>query len=104
MFALRKGAETGRRVLGWRLSSNVASTEVSGQVSKTGSKKQGISWSTSFTWFMSGVALSMGFGYYQLSHDVERCTKNVEHTLAELRRDTVESQRELRKKLAEIEG
>ncbi|GBG33902.1 Hypothetical Protein FCC1311_101252 [Hondaea fermentalgiana] len=65
--------------------------------------RRGPSMSTRFTWFLFGVAGSLGLGYYQLSQDIDACTKSVEQSLAELRRDTLDSQKSLRKRLNELE-
>ena len=65
------------------------------------SSSKGPSFSTSLLWFSLGLGVSSIAGYYQLSLDVEACTKQVESSLAELRRDTVESQKHLRQILAE---
>lgn len=58
----------------------------------------------SLTWFSVGVALSLGAGYFQLSNDIAACSKNVQVSLEELRRDTLDSQKVLRKRIAELEG
>jgi hypothetical protein len=58
----------------------------------------------SVAWFLAGCGLSLGLGYLQLSYDIETHTRGVEASLAELRRDTLDSQKALRKRLAELES
>jgi len=65
--------------------------------------KSGVGIGKRISWFFGGAAISLGAGYYQLTSDLEVYTKNVEHSLAELRRDTLESQEFLRKKIALLE-
>jgi hypothetical protein len=58
----------------------------------------------SAAWFLAGCGLSLGLGYLQLSRDIELHTRGVEASLAELRRDTLDSQKVLRKRVAELEA
>lgn len=66
--------------------------------------RRGASWGARFSWFFAGATLSLGLGYYKLSEDIELCTRSVEQSLAELRRDTLDSHKAMRKKLARLEG
>eukprot|EP00514_Thraustochytrium_sp_LLF1b_P007568 CAMPEP_0184532542 /NCGR_PEP_ID=MMETSP0198_2-20121128/14225_1 /TAXON_ID=1112570 /ORGANISM="Thraustochytrium sp., Strain LLF1b" /LENGTH=102 /DNA_ID=CAMNT_0026925151 /DNA_START=149 /DNA_END=457 /DNA_ORIENTATION=- len=56
-------------------------------------KKTGGGFSQSVAWFSAGAALSLGLGYVQLSYDVEAYSAKIDAALADLRLDTLGSQK-----------
>uniref|UniRef100_A0A7S3PGV6 Uncharacterized protein n=1 Tax=Aplanochytrium stocchinoi TaxID=215587 RepID=A0A7S3PGV6_9STRA len=67
-------------------------------------KKQGATVSQRFGAFVLGTALSLGLGFYQLQNDIEKATANIDESLRALRRDTVEAQKSIRQRIADLEG
>jgi hypothetical protein len=78
------------------------SAPAAGAAAAPAPKKGGLRQSAA--WFLAGCGLSLGLGYLQLSRDIELHTRGVEASLAELRRDTLDSQKALRKRVAELEA
>jgi hypothetical protein len=79
-----------------------AAAPAAGAAGVAAPKKGGLRQSAA--WFLAGCGLSLGLGYLQLSRDIEQHTRGVEASLAELRRDTLDSQKVLRKRVAELEA
>jgi len=94
----------GAGVASGRLMGRGFSTEVSTTVNAAKPVKRGGGIGQRLGWFSFGTAASLVFGYYQLTHDIEQCTNNVELALQDMRRDTLAKQNLLLKRINELEG